>query len=577
MRAYARVLIALGAVALSTWGLGWCLPDRARLERVLPPGTDTPAFREALAGGWADLNKRLGPDIILNPESFSYGFKERAEIAPGWTEVPEVLRNSARSYYLRSGHEDEPNLLRAVGRLRPTLEGLNPRIYFYGGGYMYALAAWTAVGAALTPARLVRGVGWYMEDPARMAWLYRLGRAFSALAYLAVAWLLYSTGAKFFSPEAGLSAAALWAASPGFVVQAHYMKPHLMGAFFTLAAYRLAAEALARGPRFGILAGAAAGLAAASVNHLGTAAVFPALAAWMRWRAGSPGRGEAAWLAKAAAACVATFLLCTPYLLTEFATTTAAMRAVGAFAALSARNLFAFAFVGLPAALGGPGALLLAFGLFAAWRGRSDPPRALALAGFSLLYPTVFLNQSATGVDSVRYFGAVTVGVLLAGVAAAELGRPGLAAAGLCVLLAGAKSAVLDYNLALDVPGRSTREAAGDWLEGAAAPGASVGLLRLPQPANAPTFRWDRYRLVFIEPAVFAALGEAEPVPEWLLMTYPSYDDRPLVGAQLSRRYELARAFAPAGPASLRLPDGQSWGNPPIEIYRRKEPSRSPL
>lgn len=572
MRAYARVLIALGAACLAFWGQGWCLPDRERLERVLPPGTDTAAFRASLAGGWSDMNDRLGRDILLNPESFSYGFTGRAEVAPGWTEVPEVLRSSARSYYLRSGHEDEPNLLRAVARLRPTVEGLNPRIYFYGGGYMYALAAWTAVGAALTPARLVRGVEWYMEDPARMAWLYRLGRSFSAAAFLAVAWLLWSTGRRFFGEEAGLASAALWAASPGFVVQAHYMKPHLMGSFFTLAAYRLSAEALRGGPRWGVAAGAAAGLAAGSVNHLGTAAVFPALAALLRWRAGSPWRGEAVWLAHSAAACVGAFLLCTPYLLTEFATVTAAMRVVGGFAAMSVGNLLTFSVAGLPAALGAPTAFLLAFGLWAAWRARADAPRLLALAGFGLLYPTVFLNQSAGGLDSVRYFGAAAVGLTLAGAAAAERGRLGLAAAALAVLLAASKSAVLDYNLAADRPGRSTREAAGDWLEAEVPAGASLGLLRLPQPSNAPTFRWDRYRLVFIEPAVFAALPDSEPAPEWLVLASPSYDDRPLVGAALARRYELARAFQPAGPAALRPPDGQAWGNPPIAIYRRKSP-----
>ncbi len=568
MRA-ARLTLALAAAALSLWGLGWCLPARERLERVLPEGGDTPALRAGLERAWAKLHERLGEDILLKPESWGYGFSREAVVDPGWTQVPEVLVSPARSFYLRGGHEDEPNILNAVARLRPTLRGLNPRIYFYGGAYMYALAAWIAAGAALTPARLVSGLGFYMEHPEQMAWLYYLGRTFSAACYLAVGWLVFRTGRRLFGEPAGLAAAALWIAPPGIVILSHAMKPHLMGMFLTLGAYALCAETLRSGEtRWGVWAGAAGGLAMAAVSHLGMASLIVALTAALRLAEGRPWRGEAAWVLKAAGLFVLAYLAATPYLLLEPKTTLAAFGEIGKLSHASVGNLWVFAVSGLLRGLTLPVYGLLAAGLV--WAAREkDPAARLALGTFFLMFLTETILPHVVQMDSVRYFGALPLGLVLAGAAAARAGKAGLALAGAAALFAAAQSAVLDYNLALDRPGASTRDRAGEWIMANVPAGAEVALLRLPQPSNSAAFRWNRYRLHVYEPPVFAALPASAPLPEWLVLVHPSYDDHAAAGGVLAR-YGAAAVFEPAGPRFLRCAVGDGYGNPLVEVYRRK-------
>ncbi|MBI5595544.1 MAG: glycosyltransferase family 39 protein [Elusimicrobia bacterium] len=559
----------MAAAVLAFWGAAWCLPDASRIARVLGPEADTPALRARLESSWRDLHARLGKDILLNPSSWSYGFPGRAEVPAGWTEVPDALLDSARSFYMRSGHEDEPNILNAVARLRPTREGLNPRIYFYGGAYIYGLAAWIGLGAALTPAALVPGVAYYMENPAQLAWLYWLGRTFSGALYLAVTALLAFLGRRHFGAAAGLAAAALWAASPGVVMQASYMKPHIMGTFCTLAAFALAAELLRRDDaRWGVAAGAAAGLAMAAVAHHGLACLIVAAAAGLRLAGGKPWRGEALWTAKAAGAFILAFLAGTPYLLTEPRTTLAALGEVGRSAPFSLAQVGRLLSLGLPRALTLPVYAALAVGT--AWGFRQkDPVLRLALAGFLPFVAAYAILPHAVQMDAVRYLAGLPLGLLLAGAAAARFGRAGLAAAACAALFAGVQSAVLDFNLAADRPGRSTRDAAGDWLEAEVPAGAELGLLRLPQPSNAPYFRWSRYRLSFIQPEVFAGLPADAALPEWLVLTHPTYDDRVAAGPTLSR-YELVKRFSPRAPRGLELPFGQTYGNPTVDVYKRR-------
>ncbi|MDE2293678.1 MAG: hypothetical protein KGL53_16475, partial [Elusimicrobia bacterium] len=174
--------------------------------------------------------------------------------------------------------------------------------------------------------------------------------------------------------------------------------------------------------------------------------------------------------------------------------------------------------------------------------------------------------------DSLRYFGAVTVFFVLGGAGAAELGPRGRAAAAAGVLFAAAACGVLDYNLWRDAPGRSTRDLAGAWIDSAVPAGSEVGMLRLPQPSNSAYFLWSRYRLRFIRPDLFARLPAAAPAPEWLVLVHADRDDREAAGPTLGR-YRLVRRFSPLEPPGLGLPLGQGYGDPTVEIYKRKTPS----
>lgn len=559
----------LVAVFLAFWGSSWCLPDAARVARVLGPGSGTPALRARLESTWYDLHKRLGKDILLNPESWGYGFPGRTEVPSGWSEPPDALLDSARSFHMRSGHEDESNLLNAVARLRPTLDGINPRIYYYGGTYIYGLAAWIALGAAVTPASLVPGIAYYLENTEQIAWLYWLGRTFSAAVYLAVTGLILLLGRRYFGAAAGLVAAAFWVVSPGIVIQAHYMKPHLLGSLFTLAAFGLAAEALRRDDtRWGVASGAAAGLAMGAASHHGLASLIVATAAGLRLAEGRPLRGEALWVLKAAGAFLLAFLAGTPYLVTEPHTTLAALREIGRAAPFSLMQVLRFLILGMPGALTWPLYAALVVGL--GWAvGRKDPVVRLALAGFLPFVAAYAILPHAVQMDSVRYLAALPLAFILAGAAAARFGKVGILVAVCAAVFAGVQSAVLDYNLTRDAPGTSTRDAAGDWIDANIPAGSELGMLRLPQPANAPYFLWSRYRLVFIQPELFSRLAPDAAVPEWLILTHPTYDDRIAAGPSMSR-YELVRRFSPAGLPGFRLPFGYTYGNPTAEIYRRR-------
>ena len=59
-------LVFLG-LFLGLWGIRWGLPARARLERMLPPGLESPAFHRALADSWSAMHAELGENMTVNP------------------------------------------------------------------------------------------------------------------------------------------------------------------------------------------------------------------------------------------------------------------------------------------------------------------------------------------------------------------------------------------------------------------------------------------------------------------------------------------------------------------------------
>ena len=574
------VSLALLGLLLGSWGGGWGLPARWRVQRVLPPGADTPALRVRLEKSWSTLHERLGPDLMLNPAAGG-ALSGPVRVKAGWTEPPEVLLSSLRSFFIRSAHEDEQSALLVLSRMRPWRFELHPHLFTYGGTYLYALGAWEAAGAALGIVRLRRSLGPYLEEPDAMASLYRWGRAFSAAAYAGCALLLYLIGRRHLGAGAGAFAGLLFLLSPAAVTQAHVLKNHCFWAFWALVGAERSLTLLDDGrPRRWAEAGAASGLAVGAFLMAWPACVFVALACAFRLRAPRAKFAvEAKHLALAALCAIAAFFITNPYWLLRPSEVRAEMAVLGGFSAFSFDRPLRFLWGPMRLSLTPPlFALVVGGAVWAGARGRREPKLALAGLLFLAGLAATFMVANVDATRQARYgLGWSALGVLLAARLAADLlraaspaGRPWLAAlAGLLALRVGISGATYAQNFRLDGTERSTHAQSGAWIDANVPAGATMGLLRPPQPSNAPYFRLDRLALLVADADTFSAMS-AKELPGWLAVTSPDYDDRPALASALAK-YELAAAF----PRCRLLPwieidPTATTANPLIEIYRRR-------
>lgn len=575
-----RVALVLLGALIGFWGLRWGLPDRARLERILPPGLDGLALHERLASSWAAMHRRLGANLMINPESYAT-FAGVVRVAPGWTTPPDILLNPVRSFYVRSEYEDEQSALLALSRMRPRQLNFNPHLFTYGGAYLYPLGAWEGFGAVVGAVRLHTSLAPYLADPAKMGALYYWGRALSAFAYIGCALLLLRIGRAGLGAGTGPLAGLLFLLMPAAIVHAHSLKNHIVWTFFALLTLNRCQAVLARGGlKDYALAGAAAGLTVGAFLMGWPATIFVALAAFLRRRAGRCTAAEAARGTALAAFCaVAAFFATNPYWLLSLGEAVAEMKALAGNSYFDWRSPAIFLGMSMRRAITLPVTVLLFAGmLVAARRGRRDPDLLLVLGCLLAGLTFAWASPDVVTAFGARYgLGWVALGLLLAARAATvawenagSRARLWLAAAGVALALhLGLTAATYAHSFRLDEGARSNHVLAGAWIEKNIPAGSAIGMLRLPQPSNAPFFRYDLYELVFIEPALFPSLPSAQ-LPRYLAVTAPIHDDRPAMEPNLSR-YESLAVFERARLVPwIAVDPVSSNANPRIEVYRLK-------
>ncbi len=569
-------LVTVG-LFVGLWGITWCLPQKSRVNRVLPQSLDTPEFRKSLLESWQRLHAKLGKDLIVSEHVFDRGFKRDLTLEAGWSTPPEALINSARAFHLRSAYPDEAGILRGVASLKPHRLQFNPHIYWYGNSYMIPLAAWIGVSSLISPVKLVSGLGYYLENIDKMAAIFLSGRLFSAAVFWACALLLVVIGKRHFSERAGLIAAGLFLVSPGLAFNSHLMKPHMLGVMFVLIGFSLCADMLKTGgTRRGILAGAAFGVAAGAAIHLSVATLIVAAAFGMRLRDGEDFLSECRWVGASALSFFAAYLLFNNYWITDFSATLTAMKEMFVISGkLEAKTsglvtILTFATKGLWNAMTLPIWLVFAYGLVQKNNFRTAVGN---LAVFSIL---LFLISSAlyATVDhfsTIRYFGGSLIGFLLAGAAIDAHGKGVKAFAAAAFVYGLTATSVLNYNLYLDATGRSTKDRAGDWIEQEIPAGSELCMLRMPEPSNSPYFQWNRYRLRFVHEEAVKDLAASGALPEYIILTHAGGTDEQRF-APLAKHYKLLKKFDSFSLGPINFPTGQILGNPPVEIFKRSKP-----
>ena len=171
---------------------------------------------------------------------------------------------------------DEPEIMdRALRMMRSG--DFNPRFYDYPAFYIYvqlAVACLRFLSGAM-------GGEWYTLADARPEQFYLWARAVTATLGTATVALVYFIGLRWGTRYA-LVAASLMAVMPLHVRESHYVLTDVPVTFFVTLTFLLALRAneQARAMAF-LLAGAAAGLAAATKYTGALALLLPLIAAWM--------------------------------------------------------------------------------------------------------------------------------------------------------------------------------------------------------------------------------------------------------------------------------------------------------
>lgn len=219
----AGLLVVACAVFLT--GLTWGLPSRAVDPYLFGDREPWSGSRILeLGGGWDDDPAR-GADVDVDPLED----RSRAILLNGTDAQRATI---IRRYRLFTYQPDEMITLRALAGMRPAEGRLDPRLYQYGGLWIYPVGALLKAASMTGAIALTSDLAWYLDHPEAFGRLYLVARVYTVLWGLVgvalVFWLARRLAGGRLAPA--VIAAACFICMPVVVNMVHEAKPHLPGA-----------------------------------------------------------------------------------------------------------------------------------------------------------------------------------------------------------------------------------------------------------------------------------------------------------------------------------------------------------
>jgi len=570
VEAYRLLAVLLAATVVFLTGIDWGLPDEYD-DDLLFGGRQawSGARLTALVGGDVLSTPQVAADVDVNPVA-----AERHPVE--LTDTPSSQAELIVRYRLYSRQPDEMITFRALYSARRDGD---PRLYQYGGLFIYPVGAALRVASAVGLVVLKDDLAFYLDHPAAFGRFYVVARLVVLGYGLAGVALCYALGRRFAGDLAGVIAAILFVLMPITVNMVHEAKPHLPAAVWMLGAV-LAGDAFVRrgGWRACLLVGAICGLAMSNVLSAWPVwLVLPAmlLARHERW-ASRVGK-----LAAAGALSGGVYLLFNPFVVINLFVNPAVLRSnfENSAAMYQVGSLGAGMANVVRLSLEAAGAAVLLAGLAGVvWLCRRQRARAAVIVAPAAAALAVMITVGAGKPAEFARFGVFAYAVLavLAGCVSARLievrGRAGFAL--IFVLLAATGFSGTRYMTAFatDAYGRSTRIAAAHWLANRLVgdPDASIGVVQEPAPYAMGPMDFAGRRVVLLPdepPGVDAAL------PDWLVVSADRRES--LHGSWWLREYGIAAVFPDESFDLMKRPTPISWANKPVFIFRRSRAAQS--
>ena len=254
------ILAGIFLLAATTFftGINWGLPSRESDPILF--GSKTPWTGQQimdLAGAW-DTTGNRGADIAMHPLDSS---ERNQPILLNDTDAKRA--EIVRRYRLYSNQPDEMITFRSLSRMKPGELDLDPRMYQYGGLWIYPIGLILKIASIAGLVTLRPDLAFYLDHPEAFARFYLVARLYAAVWGMVGVAAVYALGREWTGEFlVGATAAGLYAAMPVAIDLAHEAKPHLPGAVLVMiaiwAAMRYARTGLTR---WWMIAGASAGAA----------------------------------------------------------------------------------------------------------------------------------------------------------------------------------------------------------------------------------------------------------------------------------------------------------------------------
>ncbi|MGN6507455.1 MAG: hypothetical protein ACTHM6_18010 [Tepidisphaeraceae bacterium] len=264
-----RIALITCLLAIAVAGIDWGLPSSKAAPYLASVGQQWSGQR--LAGFDADrTDAKLGADVDRNP------------VSPG--DTPVVLNRTdaqraeiLRRYRLYSHQPDEMITFMALQQMNPAQRQFDPRLYQYGGLWIYPVGGLLKGASMLGLIDLRPDKAFYYDHPEAFGRFYVVARLYTLLAYVG-AMALGAMVVKRLSDDdfAAAVTAAVIGALPVVFALAHDAKPHLGGAALMLAACLAGARWVrTNATRDAILVGLFVGLASGMVLSAAVVVIVP--------------------------------------------------------------------------------------------------------------------------------------------------------------------------------------------------------------------------------------------------------------------------------------------------------------
>ncbi|HEX4123729.1 MAG TPA: hypothetical protein VHY37_03320 [Tepidisphaeraceae bacterium] len=508
-------LVLLLAAAVFLPGIDWGLPSHD-VDRFLfgnrPVWSGAKIY--SLAGGW-NADAAIGADVARHP--LAHGSHPKLVNGDDVDRARIVTR-----YRLYSDQPDEMITFRALSGIDVRHGKLDPKLYQYGGEWIYGVGGLLMIAKALGLITIRHDVAFYLDHPEAFGRFYVVARVYAAIGGLLLVSAVYGATRRFAtrSPWLAAAAAAAVALMPVVINSAHEAKPHLPGAALVVLAVWAGCEYARSGRREMLLiAGALCGAAMGMV--LWAAPVFVVLPTAVMLRenpAAARRRGALQNIGAAIAVGVGVYAITNPYVLIHLLHNPAVLRSnlqntsamYGVHSAEGAMENAAMLIVaGMSPVLAGAGVLgTMALGIrllrkrsggfAAAWRG-GGAGTLLAIVAVIMAIPYVALAAGKPG-EYGRFALVPDVALALAAVMAIEAfgGRGKLVLSVLLLLFTGVFGANYTGTFVRDAGPDSSRLLAAEHLRGL--PGDRMAIAAEPAPYCLPPVDLFRWKLLLVRP-----------------------------------------------------------------------------